>query len=266
VTPLFKGAALAVLLTAALPGQDLPPGVLLLARVKQHGRASFQHIPDYACLETVSRFEKPRNGASFTPIDTLQLEVASVAGKELFARKGAPRFQDGDVRDLASEGLIGSGDFSTTPLNLFMHDAGRITAPSEAGPSDRKPLRFEFEVPVLAGAYQVESGGIKALVGVRGTLWVDPQSLDLLRIEQRHVDLPPELKVHDIVITIAYRRTRIGSSEPLLPISSELIITDSSGGQKRNLIEFSGCREYHSESVLHFEEVVPNPPPPARFR
>jgi hypothetical protein len=116
-------------------------------------------------------------------------------------------------------------------------------------------------VPVLAGAYQVESGGIKALVGVRGTLWVDPQSLDLLRIEQRHVDLPPELKVHDIVITIAYRRTRIGSSEPLLPISSELIITDSSGGQKRNLIEFSGCREYHSESVLHFEEVVPNPPP-----
>jgi len=266
VTPLFKGAALAVLLTAALPGQDLPPGVLLLARVKQHGRASFQHIPDYACLETVSRFEKPRNGASFTPIDTLQLEVASVAGKELFARKGAPRFQDGDVRDLASEGLIGSGDFSTTPLNLFVHDAGRITAPSEAGPSDRKPLRFEFEVPVLAGAYQVESGGIKALVGVRGTLWVDPQSLDLLRIEQRHVDLPPELKVHDIVITIAYRRTRIGSSEPLLPISSELIITDSSGGQKRNLIEFSGCREYHSESVLHFEEVVPNPPPPARFR
>ena len=266
MTPLSKGAALAVLLTAALPGQDLAPGAGLLARVKQHGRASFQHIPDYACLETVSRFEKPRNGASFTPIDTLQLEVVSVAGKELFARKGAPRFQDGDVRDLASEGLIGSGDFSATPLNLFVHDAGRITAPSEAGPSGRKPLRFEFEVPAQSDEYYVQVGGVRAAVGVRGAFWVDPQSLDLLRIEQRHVDLPPDLKVHDIVTTIAYRRTRIGSSEPLLPISSELIVTDSSGGQKRNLIEFSGCREYYSESVVHFEEVVPNPPPPRRFR
>jgi hypothetical protein len=264
VTPLFKGAALAVLLTAALPGQDLPPGVLLLARVKQHGRASFQHIPDYACLETVSRFEKPRNGASFTPIDTLQLEVASVAGKELFARKGAPRFQDGDVRDLASEGLIGSGDFSATPLNLFVHDAGWITAPSEAGLSDRKPLRFEFEVPVLAGAYWIQTRGVKATVGVRGTFWVDPQSLDLLRIEQHDVDLPPELHVRDIATTIAYARTRIGSSNPLLPHSAETIVTDFSSGWQRNAIEFSGCREYHSESVVHFEDVVPKPPPAPR--
>jgi len=87
VTPLSKGVALAVLLAAALPGQDLPPWLLLLARVKQHGRATFEHIPDYACLETVRRFEKPRDGESFRPVDTLHLEVASVGGKELLARR-----------------------------------------------------------------------------------------------------------------------------------------------------------------------------------
>jgi len=182
VKPLPVSVALAVLLTVALPAQDLPPWVLLLARVKQHGRATFEHIPDYVCLETVDRFEKPRNGASFRPIDTLQLEVASVGGKELFSRKGEARFHDGEVTDFAAEGLIGSGDFSATPLNLFVHDAGRITVPSEAGLSDRKTLRFEFEVSALAGAYRVQSHGVKAMVGVRGTFWVDPQSLDLLRI------------------------------------------------------------------------------------
>jgi hypothetical protein len=46
VKPLPIGVALAVLLTASLPGQDLPPWVLLLARVKQHARATFEHIPD----------------------------------------------------------------------------------------------------------------------------------------------------------------------------------------------------------------------------
>jgi hypothetical protein len=247
---------LAVLLTATLPGQDLPPGDLL-ARVKEHGRATFERIPDYACLETVNRFRK----SSIRPFDTLHLEVAVVAGKELFARKGATQFQNDDPAAFTTAGVIGSGDFSATPLNLFVHDAAWITAPSEAGLSGRKPLRFEFEVPAQSGAYYVQVGGVRAAVGVRGAFWVDPQSLDLLRIEEHEVDLPPELKVRDIATTIAYRRTRIGSSEPLLPLSSELIVTDFSGGQKRNLIEFSGCREYHSESVLHFEEVVPNPPP-----
>jgi hypothetical protein len=256
VKPLPLGLALAVLLPAGLPGQDLPPGDLL-ARVKEHGRATFEHIPDYACLETVNRFRK----SSIRPFDTLHLEVAVVGGKELFARKGATQFQTDDPAAFTTAGAIGSGDFSATPLNLFVHDAAWITAPSEAGLSGRKTLRFEFEISALSGAYRVQFGGIQTVAGVRGAFWVDPQSLDLLRIEEHEVDLPPELKVRDIVTTIAYGRTRIGSSEPLLPISSELIVTDSSGGQQRNLIEFSGCREYHSESVVHFEEVVLNPPP-----
>jgi hypothetical protein len=256
VKPLPIGLALAVLLPAGLPGQDLPPGDLL-ARVKEHGRATFEHIPDYACLETVNRFRK----SSFRPFDTLHLEVAVVGGKELFARKGATQFQADNPAAFVTAGMIGSGDFSATPHNLFMSDAAWITAPSEAGLSGRKPLRFEFEVPAQSGAYQVQTLGVKATVGLRGAFWVDPQSLDLLRIEEHEVDLPPELKVRDIVTTIAYERTRIGSSIPLLPHSSEVIVTYSSGGQQRNLIEFSGCREYHSESVVHFEEVVPDSPP-----
>jgi hypothetical protein len=41
-------------------------------------------------------------------------------------------------------------------------------------------------------------------------------------------------------------------------------VTDSAGGRQRNLIEFSGCREYHSESTVHFEEVVPETRPAAK--
>jgi hypothetical protein len=255
------GFALAVLLTAPLPGQDLAPGARLLARVKEHGRATFAHIPDYACQETVDRYRLSR---SINPTDTLRLEVAVVGGKELFARKGATRFEIDDPAAFVTAGLIGSGDFSATPLNLFVHDAGWITAPSEAGLSDRKPLRFEFEVPAQSEAYYVQVRGVKTTVGVRGAFWVDPQSLDLLRIEQHDVDLPPDLNVRDIATKIAYARTRIGSSNPLLPHSSEVVVIDSSGRWQRNAIEFSGCREYHSESVVHFEGVVPEPPPAAK--
>jgi hypothetical protein len=117
------GFALAVLLTARLPGQDSAPGASLLARVKEHGRATFAHIPDYACQETVDRYRLSR---SINPTDTLHLEVAVVGGKELFARKGATQFQGDDPAAFVTVGLIGSGDFSATPLNLFVSDAAWI--------------------------------------------------------------------------------------------------------------------------------------------
>ena len=214
--PLPVSVALVVLLAAGLPGQDLPPGVLLLARVKQHGRAAFEHIPDCACQQTVSRSEMLLGSRSFTPVDT-------------------PAFD--------REVLIASRAFSATPINLFVNDAGRIIVPSETDMHDGTMLRFDFEVSALAGAYRFQSGEKKAMVGVRGRFWVDAESLDLLRIEEHAVDLPPGFNTSDIVKTVTYGRTRIGSSDVLLPHSSELIVTDDTGSQQRSLAEFSGCRE-----------------------
>ena len=214
--PLPVSVAWTVLLAAVLPGQDLPPWVLVLARVKEHGRATFEHIPDYACQQTVSRSERPLDSRSFTPVIT-------------------PAFD--------SRALIPCITFSATPINLFVHDAGRITVPPGTDFHDGGMLRFDFEVSALAGAYRVQSGENKAVVGVRGRLWVDAKSLDLLRIEEHAVGLPADLNTSDIVKTITYGRARVGPSDVLLPHSSELIVTDDTGSQRRDLVELSDCRE-----------------------
>ncbi len=262
--PLSIGVAVALLLTAAMPAQDLPPWLLLLARVKQHGRATFEHIPDYSCLETVNRFEKPRNGESFWPVDTLRLEVASVGGKEIFARQGAARFGDGDLHAFTSQGVLSSGAFSATPLNLFVEDVARITPLPQEGMFSGMTLGFHFEVSAMTGGFTVQSGGSKARAGLRGTFWVDPQTLDLVRIEEQAVDLPPLPLMRDLTTSINYARTRIGSSEPLLPQSAETVVTDYYGAERKNVIEFTGCREYTSESVIHVGPVVSAPPPAPR--
>jgi len=263
VKPLPVSVALAVLLTVALPAQDLPPWVLLLARVKQHGRATFEHIPDYVCLETIHRFEKPRNGESFRPVDTLRLEVASAGGKELLARQGAARFEDQDLRVFISEGVISSGAFATAPLNLFVRDVARITPLPQEGIVTGTTFGFHFEESAMTAGFTVQSGESKGPAGLRGTFWVDPQTLDLVRIEEQAVDLPPMLLMRDLTTSIDYARTHIGSSDPLLPQSSETVVTDFYGVEKKNTIEFTGCREYSSESTIHFGVPVPEPPPPA---
>lgn len=258
--PLAIGVGLAVLAAAGLPGQELPQWVIRLARVKQHARANFEHIPNYACLETVNRFEKPRNAGSFQQVDTLRLEVASVGGQELMAWEGAKQFSDEDPKVYSHGGLIGTGAFSATVLNLFVHDIARVTGSGEEKALGRAALRYDFEVSVIASGYVLQSGTHSATVGSHGTFWADAETLDLLRIEEHAADIPPVLGMRDVDTTINYARMRIGSSNPLLPTSAETVITDFFGGQKRNAIEFSGCREYGSESVIRFEGPMAAPP------
>ena len=102
----------------------------------------------------------------------------------------------------------------------------------------------------------VQSGGSTGRAGLQGTFWVDPQTLDLVRIEEQAVDLPPILLMRDLTTSINYARTRIGSSDPLLPQSAQTVVTGFDGAQRKNVIEFAGCREYVSESVIHFGPVV----------
>jgi hypothetical protein len=41
------------------------------------------------------------------------------------------------------------------------------------------------------------------------------------------------------------------------------VVTEFHGAERKNEIEFTGCREYSSESTIHFGAPVPEPPPPA---
>jgi hypothetical protein len=78
---------------------------------------------------------------------------------------------------------------------------------------------------------------------VRGTFWVDAETLDLVRIEEHAEGFSWRLGIRDIAIAVTYGRTRIGSSDALLPQSAETVFTDPRGGQKKTTLEFTGCRE-----------------------
>jgi hypothetical protein len=60
----------------------------LVFRVDLYGpkHASSRNSPNYTCLETTERAQRAHREPSFLVFDILQLEVAEIGGKELFAR------------------------------------------------------------------------------------------------------------------------------------------------------------------------------------
>src|ERR1019366_9048359 len=90
----------------AAAAQGLPPGALLLARVKAHMRAELARLPNCSCLETVRRDRQPAGG-TMRPLDTIRLEVLYSDRHELYASPGDRGFSDNQPVEFVGSGLIG---------------------------------------------------------------------------------------------------------------------------------------------------------------
>jgi hypothetical protein len=128
-------------------------------------------------------------------------------------------------------------------------------------------IRYRYRVPRLLSGYQVRMGEVEEVVGFSGSFDVDAATLDLLRLEVVAEEIPPRLHLEAARDEMRYARQRIGGSEFLLPVSSELTMIDIHGNQSRNRVQFHSCRQYSGESVLSFEEApaaeeAAAPPPP----
>src|ERR1019366_6398959 len=79
-----RSFSLLFLAALSLPAQDLPPGVLTLARIHDRVREAVERLPDCTCVETVARFRKSA-GKDLKPVDRAVLQILSSGVKELFA-------------------------------------------------------------------------------------------------------------------------------------------------------------------------------------
>jgi len=245
-------AAALVLSALVLFAQDLPPGVLLLARIKRHMRQELTHLPDYTCLETAQRHSKPAARGNLKPMDTVRLEVLYTGKRELYAAPGDLDFREDRPSAFVLGGLSASGLFGMFLHALFVNDLGIFTWRGEEQLGGRRTVRYDYRVPALTSGWHIHSGSVAELVGMKGSIWADPESLDLLRFKVQADDVPPSLDVADATILIDYSRTRIGAADVLLPQSGELSMRHISGAESRNLMDYTHCRSFQAQSTLSF--------------
>lgn len=117
----------------------------------------------------------------------------------------------------------------------------------------RDALKYNFRIPALVSGWRLSIGDVTGVVGEHGMFWADPRTFEVLRLEISADEIPPGLPVQSAEVAIEYGRVRIGSADILAPQQAELRLTLADGGQSRNLMEFSQCRQYHTESSIRFD-------------
>jgi hypothetical protein len=233
--------------------QDLPPGVLLIARIKARVREQVAHIPQYTCLETIGRSRKPAGPkAVMKPLDTVRLEVLYTGAKEFYDSPGGRDFKEENPVAFIGSGLIGTGIFAGHLQTLFVSDLGLFTYRGEEPLAGRRAAKFDFRVPSLSSHYIISMTSGSAAVSEKGTLWADPVTFDLIRLEVRADEIPPLLQLDDAITTMDYAPTRIGQDDILLPQTGELRMLATSGEESVDRFEFTHCRSFQTESSISF--------------
>jgi hypothetical protein len=272
-------AAVAVLALALLgiagwlQGQPAPlkPEVLLLARIKVRAAENLEKLPNYTCLETIERSRRRIGGRRFELVDVLRLEVGFVDHKEVYAWPGSGKFEDKPIHEMVSGGAIGNGSFALHVRGIFLGGGATFTHVGEHVLNERSVIRYDYDVPNFRSGYRIRVRPQEGVAAYRGSIYVDPRSLDLVRLAVNTYDIPPHVPVASTEETLDYARVPIGEQTFLLPQSSEMVIRDLQGSESRNRLRFTQCRQFAGESVLRFADAdeldsLPSvaPPPPSR--
>ncbi len=247
-----------VLIGAVLPAlAQVSEAAILLAKVKGAMGVHLQKAPNYSCLQTVERYQRRPGAQRPFLVDVLRLEVAFVEGKELFAWPGSKRFEDRELREIVGSGAFGTGNFVLHARAIFLGDGSRFEYLGLDEIEGRASYKFSYEMPLFRSGYQIsnQSTGLKAEVAHHGNFWVDRTSLELIRLVIEAEDIPVALEISGALDQLEYARVPLGEKAALLPMQSELRLTDARGVESINRMRLSRCKLFGAESTISFADL-----------
>ena len=249
-----RWAAMFFAMAIAANPQDFAPGVVTLAHIKSHMRDEAANLPNYTCLESLTRFHKEARHAAQTelkPLDTVRLEIVYSDHQEWYGSPGDKKTAANNPSEFVGNGLIGTGVFASALNNILT--GAQFTYGGEEELNGRNAIRYDFQYSRLTGGFEVNVVGGRGTVGQKGSIWADPKTLDLIRLESAADDIPSWLPLVSSGTSVDYARTRIGDRSILLAQQGSMRMVPGDGTEDYDRVEFTHCRAFSSETTLRFD-------------
>ena len=225
-----------------------------IAEIRRRVAERTARIPNYTCLETIERNWYAGEDADSLVRDRMRFEVSVIEGQEQFAWPGGGPLDIRERQIILGRGLTKTGDFAGFLSAIFAPYAATYTRADEQAPGARRTIRYDYRVPQEKSRYTITQDGVTAAVGFHGFFRVDPETLDLTRIEMDADDIPRAFKKRSVKIAIDYGLVAVGTGSFLLPRHTDVGMVSDRKFENRTTTRFSECRQFLAESSISFEE------------
>ena len=256
-------AALNLCLAGMAAGQDTPDAAAqkkLLEAMQRYADRYVSNLPNFLCVQVTQQFEGNAKGEHWHRSDTLTSRLVFNHGRE---ERRVELVNNKPVKP-------GSGRHWHAPLTTegeFGMLIDRVLGPSSSAifhwkqwdvVRGRRVAVFDYAVAKEHSTLSLTlSDSVRAYIPYEGSVYGDPDTGAVWRIEDSATDIPPEIQTKSIATRIDYDEIAIGGSNYLLPVEATVRLNMPSSSI-RNEIQFRNYRKFESDSTITFGTAVPD--------
>ncbi|MGA2214239.1 MAG: hypothetical protein ABSH31_13265 [Bryobacteraceae bacterium] len=230
------------------------PHLALIEKAREVASKFLEGLPNYVVQESATRYVSETRQPSWNVIDVVSAEVVFEQNRESYRNlqiNGKP-----SKKPPEESGAWSTGEFGTILGNLFSAytDADFKFAQDDTI-SHRSASVFDFKVQRVRAAWRIWTTGQYIMPAYRGSVWIDKQTGEVLRIEMQAKEIPEAFPEISVETAVDYDSIRLGTPEQfLLPVHSEaLSCWRGSNDCQRNVIEFRNYHKFTGESNIEFK-------------
>ncbi len=226
----------------------------LIRRAADAAMEFTETLPSYVCTEVVTRTQSAGSKGNFQAIDVVSMEVLYENGKEDYrniqinGKKTVKKLEE-------SGGAWSTGEFGTILVNLFSPStAAAFTYRRDSRAGGILAKMYDFEVEKDRSTWSIHAASANYDPGFTGSVWIDPQTSRVLRIEMEAKGMPSNFPLDHVESATDYQYIRLGDAKQyLLPVHSETLSCErGTSFCSKNVIDFRNYHKYTGESSIKF--------------
>jgi hypothetical protein len=224
------------------PAPSLPPSAPLIDRAREAALLFSQKLPNFICQEFMARFTQQGRGQK-VPQDIVSAEIIYEDGNETYRNvKINNRPTDKRLQDI--DGSWSTGEFATALLDLFAPASkAQFRSSHSTTISGFRAQVYDYQVRSENSHWRLSVASQTVTAAYAGSIWVDPNTARVLRIEMQARDIPSDFPIDTVESAIDYSYVTIEGKSFLLPVHAESLgCQRGSSYCTHNIIDF---RNYH---------------------
>ncbi len=210
-------------------------------------------LPNFTVQQNTTRYLSTTFPARWKAIDVVTADVVSVGGKEEYRNilvNGKP-----STRPIEKTGAWSTGEFQTTLDDLLSPYTAATFRKGKDDTFDGRPAyTYTFRVLQENSNWDIYApDGSKATPAHSGTVWIDKETHNVMRIEDQTGPMPANFPFDKAEAVIEYNFIRIDAKTYPLPAHSEILTCQrGSSTCTKNEINFQNYRKFTADSTITF--------------
>jgi hypothetical protein len=246
----------------------------IIAKTRAKTLEAVEEMPDFVVKQQIQRSAAYAGTGNFRNLDRLVVAVSyRASGQEEYKVLSLNGVIQNNPKPKGSYeeagGTSSTGEFVTVLALVFKPESDtRFQYVDSDVIRGRKTLMFDFDIEKDKAKQQivsVDATVATTIAGMRGRIWIDPETFRVLRIDSDATEIPESFPVRSAKRIIDYDWTLIAGEKYLLPLISDVRLTHRESKaiyETRNLIRFRDYQKYGTDVTVVEEDNAPPPEKP----